>query len=266
MSSKNKILHELSFFSRKRVWIAAAIIALSCHVAFATFAISRMLEDPDDDDLGAPGVEIALDLSSPRLRDSDLPPGPESEASAASRASVEQKEVASPDLPKEAPKESEDPERQVSFEKSKTPNEKQPKAKLSNASEESVAQKATAMPSIESAVTSEKSTTIDQGTGRSRRRAQITWQKELLAHLDKYKQYPAERSNQSAEIVINLTLDRTGRVLDANVSKSSGDDAFDHAAIAMIEKASPVPPPPPLVADEGLTFLLPVIFKKSARQ
>jgi periplasmic protein TonB len=28
----------------------------------------------------------------------------------------------------------------------------------------------------------------------------------------------------------------------------------------MLQRSDPVPPPPPLVADEGLTFSLPVIF------
>jgi hypothetical protein len=35
----------------------------------------------------------------------------------------------------------------------------------------------------------------------------------------------------------------------------------------MLHRADPVPPPPPLVADDGLTFSLPVIFHvKSARR
>ena len=93
----------------------------------------------------------------------------------------------------------------------------------------------------------------------------MTWQKELLAHLDKYKRYPSDRSQKSAEILITLSLDRTGHVLAANVARSSGDEAFDRAALAMVERASPVPPPPPLVADEGLDFSLPVIFRKSAK-
>ncbi len=47
-------------------------------------------------------------------------------------------------------------------------------------------------------------------------------------------------------------------------SMSSGDrakTAFDEAARAMMQRADPVPPPPPLVADEGLTFTLPVDFR-----
>ena len=45
----------------------------------------------------------------------------------------------------------------------------------------------------------------------------------------------------------------------------SGDPAFDAAALAMLQRANPVPPPPPLVADDGLTFTLPVIFNAKIR-
>ena len=37
-----------------------------------------------------------------------------------------------------------------------------------------------------------------------------------------------------------------------------------HAALAMIERAGPIPPPP-LIAVEGLDFSLPVIFRKTGK-
>ena len=89
----------------------------------------------------------------------------------------------------------------------------------------------------------------------------VTWKKELVAHLDKHKRYPAERSQKSAEIVVSFVLDRTGRVLSTTIVKGSGDAAFDEAALAMVRRSDPVPQPPPLVADEGLSFTLPVIFR-----
>jgi periplasmic protein TonB len=252
---------------RRKIWIFAAVMALGAHLAFAAFAIARMSE-PDDDDLGAPGIEIAYELASTQNAMSELPPGPESEASAASPPVVEQKTAAKQtDLPKETPVESENPDRLVTIEKTDKPkeDEPEPKAKMMKPSDESAAQEATAAPTIENAPQSAKSTTPDQGTGQSRQRARVTWQKELLAHLDKFKRYPAERSQKGAEIVVTMTLDRTGHVLAANISRGSGDDAFDHAALAMVERASPVPPPPPLIADEGLDFSLPVIFRKTGK-
>ncbi|MGZ5876162.1 MAG: TonB family protein, partial [Bradyrhizobium sp.] len=103
------------------------------------------------------------------------------------------------------------------------------------------------------------------GTGASTKRLRATWQKELIAHLDRHKRYPSDRSQKSAEIVVSFALDRMGHVLSTSVVKGSGDAAFDAAALAMVRRSDPVPQPPPVVADEGLNFTLPVIFKIKGR-
>jgi TonB family protein len=89
------------------------------------------------------------------------------------------------------------------------------------------------------------------------------WQKELIAHLDHFKRYPADRNSKSADIVVAMHLDRTGRVLAANVLKSSGDLAFEQAALGKVERASPVPAPQPVIADQRLDFSLPVKFRRN---
>jgi TonB family protein len=61
-----------------------------------------------------------------------------------------------------------------------------------------------------------------------------------------------------AEVVVSFVFDRVGHVLSTRVVKGSGDASFDAAALDMLQRAYPVPPP--LVADDGLTFTLPVIF------
>ena len=114
---------------RRKIWIFAAVLALGAHLAFAAFAIARMSE-PDDDDLGAPGIEIAYELASTQNAMSELPPGPESEASAASPPVVEQKTAEKQtDLPKETPVESENPDRLVTIEKTDKPKEEEPEPK-----------------------------------------------------------------------------------------------------------------------------------------
>jgi periplasmic protein TonB len=47
--------------------------------------------------------------------------------------------------------------------------------------------------------------------------------------------------------------------------KGSGDISFDEAALAMIRRSDPVPRPPSLVAQAGLSFTLPVIFRAKRR-
>jgi TonB family protein len=126
---------------------------------------------------------------------------------------------------------------------------------------ESTPVEATAPPSSEAVQESPQSVASAQGAGENARRVRATWQKDLIAHLNKHKRYPPGRANQGAQIVVGFVLDRTGPILSANIVKGSGDTAFDEAALAMLRRSDPLPIPPPLVADEGLSFTLPVIFR-----
>jgi len=145
----------------------------------------------------------------------------------------------------------------------KKPVEEEPKiaAVQAAASTESVAAEATATPSSEAIPEGPRSVAPAIGTGETARRVRATWQKALVAHLDKHKKYPSERQQKAAEIYVRFTLDRLGHVLATSIEKSSGDTAFDAAALAMVKRSDPVPAPPPLIADEGLSFTLPVIFR-----
>jgi protein TonB len=252
----------------RRLWILAAVGALALHIGGAALAIAHLRSDDVDDSLGAPAIEIGLEMMSPHLEPTDLPPGPDADASVASPALAEQKaEVKETELPKEVPTETEDPDRAVTPDDQKKPKEDDAKlaAVQTSASMESVAAEATATPSSEAIQQGPRSVAPTQGTGESAQRTRATWQKELIAHLDKHKRYPASRSQKSAEIVIGFALDRMGHVLSTSIVKGSGDAAFDEAALAMVRKSDPVPQPPPVVADEGLSFTLPVIFRIKGR-
>ena len=102
------------------------------------------------------------------------------------------------------------------------------------------------------------------GVGESLARVRASWQKELVAHLNHFKHYPPGES-ESAEIVVRLALDDSGRVASATILRSSGREPFDQAALDMVRRADPVPKPPSVVAEAGLTFALPVIFRPAAR-
>jgi TonB family protein len=252
----------------RRLWILAAVGALALHIGGAALAIAHLRSDDVDDFLGAPAIEIGLEMMSPHLEPTDLPPGPDADASVASPALAEQKaEVKETELPKDVPTETEDADRAVTPDDQKKPKEDDAKlaAVQTSASTESVAAEATATPSSEAIQQGPRSVAPAQGTGESAQRMRATWQKELIAHLDKHKRYPASRSQKSAEIVIGFALDRTGHVLSTSIVKGSGDAAFDEAALAMVRRSDPVPQPPPIVADEGLSFTLPVIFRIKGR-
>ena len=254
--------------SSPRLWIFAALGALALHIGGGALAVAHLRADDPDDSLGAPAIEIGLEMMSPHLEATDLPPGPDTDASVASPALAEQKaELKETELPKDVPTETNDPDRVVTPNDSNKPKEDDTKiaAVQTNASTESVAAEATATPSSEAIKQGPRSVAPALGTGESAQRARVTWQKELVAHLDKHKRYPAQRSQKSAEILVSFALDRMGHVLSITIAKGSGDAAFDEAALAMVRKSDPVPRPPPLIADEGLNFTLPVIFKVKGR-
>jgi TonB family protein len=248
----------------RRVWLFAAMAALILHGAVAAIAVTSLTASTDDEELGAAGIEVGLEFLAPRGEVTDLPPGPDTEASAASPQVVEQKaEVKKTDLPQDKPVESEDPDRVVSPDKATDPKEDDPNvaAKQAAPSTESVAAEATAMPTSEAAQQSDRSMTLAQGTGASKQRVKTTWQKELVAHLDHHKRYPTDRSDVSVKIMVSFEIDRSGHIISSTIVQGSGYPEFDQAALAMLKRSDPVPPPPPLVADEGLTFTLPVVFR-----
>jgi protein TonB len=250
------------------MWGLAFLVAAGVHAGAVYAAMLDMDAAEIDQEYGAPATAIAIELAAPQTEQTDLPPGPESEASAASTAQVEQKQVEEKsDEPKENPVESEDPDRVVSTSPSETPKEQTetPAAQQSTASEESAAAEATAPSVIEKAPEAPVATAPVQGTGNSNSRVNLGWQRQLVAHLDRNKRYPSGDRRASHEVLVSFTLDRTGKVVSSSVARSSGDAAFDEAALAMMRRADPVPQPPALVADEGLTFTVPVIFRQARR-
>jgi periplasmic protein TonB len=245
------------------LWWIAGILAVAFHVGCVALVFSSTRHD-DEPDLGAPAIEIGVELSSPKLDPTELPVGPDTEAAAPSPAMVEQKAVLEKtDLPKATPTETDDPDRVVSPNETERPKEDEPKVTTmpTPASTLSIASEATAAPTLQEAPESTSSVAPSPGTGESARLVKATWQKELAAHLNKYKRYPQDRSTQSAEVLVSFVLDRTGHVASAQIVRGSGDSSFDAAALEMLRRADPVPAPPPLIADEGLTFSLPVHFQ-----
>lgn len=252
----------------RTVWAFSALGAVAIHAGCVALALGSVHRD-DTQDLGAPAIEIGVELASPKLEPTDLPVGPDTEASAAAPEVIEQKTVIEKsDLPKATPTETDDPDRVVSPNETKPDKTVEPKTSSVQAepSQASVATEATATPTVENAQQSTRSVAPSQGTGTSAVRERVTWEKELAAHFNKYKRYPDDQAPKNTQVVVSFVLDRLGRILSSHIVTGSGDPAFDAAALAMLQRANPVPPPPPLVADDGLSFTLPVIFNARTRR
>src|SRR3954451_652075 len=108
----------------RRLWIFAGVAALALHLGGAALAVAHLHNDEPDESLGAPAIEIGLELADLHREATDLPPGPDTDASVASPQLAEQKaEVKKPDLPKDTPSEAEDADRVVTENESKKPDE-----------------------------------------------------------------------------------------------------------------------------------------------
>lgn len=245
------------------LWVAAALVAGALHLGAAGVAAWSMRTDDSFDDEGAPAIELAMDMAAPKAEQTDLPPGPEADASAAAPESAQSAARAeATDKPKEEPVESENPDRVVAVEEPKKPEEKtEEQQRRSEASTASVASEATSAPQQEATPPAPVARAPVIGQGQNAAKMKAEWIKRLFAHLSLHKRYPQRVRQRQAEAHIVFTLDRTGHVLSARVAQTAGDPAFDDAALDMMKRSDPVPPPPPLVADEGLTFEIPVQFK-----
>lgn len=251
------------------LWGGAAVLAAALHAAAVAAALIQAPAE-EGPDLGAPAIEVGIELAAPRREPSELPPGPESDAAAASTASIQQRvapEEVREEREREQPTETEDPDRIVSPRPVEAPKEEQPVAQQqqTEASAESAAAEATAAPAVETKREAVTAVAPTPGIGQSTMRERMTWQRQLVTHLDRHKRYPQGKGRVGAEILVSFTLDRSGRVVSASLVRGSGDAAFDEAAVAMVRRADPVPAPPPLVADEGLTFTVPVVFRARGR-
>jgi TonB family protein len=250
----------------RRLWLLAALGAIALHLGGVAFAIAHLQSDGFDDGLGANGVEISFELASPKLTDDNLPPGPDTDPSLASPQLAEQKaEVKETDLPRDNPNETEDPDRIVTPNESKKPKEDDPKiaAVQTSASTESAAQEATSRQTLdESAPEAATARAPNIGIGKDKQKLAAEWGKQISAYFELHKRYPQVKKNKSTTVKVGLVLNRLGNVVSVGVQESSGDVAFDEAAISMIRRSDPVPRPPAELTQDTFNYSLNVNFNE----
>ena len=263
-SAMNEVMQEQ--WPPWRLWTVAAVAAIALHVAGATLALTHLHFDDGSEGLGFNTTAIGIDLEAPSAEETELPPGPDSDAAMASPALAEQKaEVKPSDLPKETPKESEDPDRVVTEDEQKKPTEDEPKRKATQtaASQESVAQEASARQHIEGAREANATSAPNIGIGKDQQMLTAKWGKRISAYFELHKRYPKTDRVRAARVKLSLVINRLGHVLSVAVAESSGDPLYDEAALDMVRRSDPVPRPSDelKLTDESLSFSLPVDFK-----
>jgi protein TonB len=88
------------------------------------------------------------------------------------------------------------------------------------------------------------------------------WKSLLVATLERSKRYPAQAQERGEHGVVQLafSIDRRGGVHHARIVRSSGSSLLDNETMAMLERAAPLPPPPPEIAGAEIPVEVPIRY------
>jgi protein TonB len=247
-------------------WSSAAALVVAGHVCAAALAAMhwQVADTPDPAD-GAVAIELAPMPLSPRVDMPDLAHGPlmeEAVHAAGSRGRRSRKGCLRSStplfgttvvLPTPKPVDDKKPEQDQAQEEVPTQHSE---------TQTAAAPLTTAPPPIDA-----KAAPVDAapapGLGASVARIKASWEKSIVSHLNRYKRYPDEARVRGVkgDVRVRFILDRTGHVTSAQVVRSSGSTALDEEALAVLQRASPLPAPPEQVAGTTFDLVLPIQFK-----
>jgi protein TonB len=84
----------------------------------------------------------------------------------------------------------------------------------------------------------------------------------LSAALERAKRYPQRARLRRSEGIahLNFSMRRDGSVVNWRIVRSTGDADLDEAVGEMIERASPLPAPPPEMEGDPINLTVPINF------
>ena len=244
-------------FDRVR-WGFCFLLAAGLHLAVAAAVLHRRpASAPPADAAAAILVDIGPVLAAPPNPRSDIPPGPEQVATPPADAAdkpvtepapleetpvapvVKNAEAVLPPPPEPEPVETEQPQRQTA-----------------------PVERTTARPALTAPPGAAPMAPMEGASSPMASDAAIRWQTVLLGHLERHKRYPsrARRRRQEGVVSVRLTLNRNGYVLERRIAVSSGVSALDAEALALIDRAQPLPPPPPEIKGDIIELVAPIEF------
>jgi periplasmic protein TonB len=85
----------------------------------------------------------------------------------------------------------------------------------------------------------------------------------LRAAVEQHRRYPriARRAKTQGTVVVRMTVSRAGRLLAASVSRSSGEELLDVAALSAVRLAAPLPVAPAALESDPVTVDMPFVFR-----
>lgn len=89
-----------------------------------------------------------------------------------------------------------------------------------------------------------------------------SWQKEIVQLVAKKQVYPRAALSREIEgrAKVKVTVDRSGAISSHEILEATGHDVLDNEIGSLVERLNPLPTPPSDIADENLSFVLPLAW------
>jgi protein TonB len=242
-------------------WTSCLLVVLALHVVlmFALLLQRVQIELP-----GAPPTTVMIDLPPPAAAappTPSAPPPPEPQTQSL-EPQAQPRPLPEPEVPKLAP--SPVPHPAVTLPTPQPPKPK-PKAKrVEQTAPTPPRQEPTTPtpPSVASLPPLSAPPSASQTSASSTPAARASWQAQLVAWIEKYKRYPrvAQEQRQQGVVYLRFAMDRHGRVTSSQINKSSGFELLDDEVLELIQRAQPLPAPPPEVPGDPISLVVPVAF------
>jgi protein TonB len=233
-------------------WGVCFALALGFHAAGAAALLAKWNESSD---LVANAPVIMIDLTpvavAPDVVQSELPPGPQQAQAESEPEPDPVKPVERHELPPESKAEP-----QLAMppppKPAQKPKEERPKQRH--------ARPATAPSTAENRA--ERPAGPAPGASSRNPYAVSSWKSLLVSQLERSKRYPTEARARGEEGVaqIAFNVDRRGVVHDAHIVRSSGSTLLDREALATVERAQPMPPPPRELPGTQIAIVVPIRY------
>lgn len=245
-----------------RRYAAAAIAIVLLHVAVIAAALPwYQRPQPPGVSLSPIFVDLAPAPAAPRIETADLAAGPqmqEAEAPPPEPPKMETVEQLPPTPPQPTPIVA-------------APPKVEPKPEPSPAKPQPVLEKKPIKKKLVERTTAAKADRIAPeqpapSSGASAAAAAASYRSLLSAHLQRFKQYPSDaRDGERGRPTVSFTVTRNGRVTTSRLTRASGSAALDRAALALIQRAQPLPSFPPEMREASMTYDVPFLYEPATR-
>jgi len=231
-------------------WGLCILLALGLHAAGAALLLPWN-DEAFDEVANAPVImiELAEVPVAPNVTPTELPPGPQQPEVQAQ--SEPQKLIEKPEIKLELAKEAELPATPPPTPAEKTKDKKLKQRLASLASAPSTADRR-----------AERAAAHAPGAASHNSDAVPSWKSALVARLERYKRYPADAQSRGEHGVAQLafSVDRSGGVHRPHILRGSGSSLLDRETLALVERAAPMPPPPPEITGSQIPIVVPIRY------